>query len=270
MRITLCNWFLYPCIALGSLIFVQCKTTPVDENFDELKNSPDWQLQFNDPCTGNWQDNWFLDGKLASVTNDQDGMHFEAGPVAKNDAHHAVLWTKNPFEGDVKIEYYYTKTDSQTIFVNILYIQATGIGESPYEKDISRWSELREVPSMRTYFTKMNTLHISYAAYGTDNYGLDDDYVRARQYPVTKTIKFKDMAIPPDVFNTGLFRTGETYKITVIKTRTKLYFHVEGDAKSLEHSWTLDRPISIETGRIGLRHMYTRSAKYKDFQIWIK
>jgi hypothetical protein len=47
----------------------------------------------------------------------------------------------------------------------------------------------------------------------------EDDYIRVRQYPVTEEVTFKDMAIEPDYFKTGLFLPGVTYKITVIKSK---------------------------------------------------
>ena len=50
----------------------------------------------------------------------------QAGPVPRENASHAVLWTKQSFAGDVKIEYEYTRTDDANQYVNILYIQATG------------------------------------------------------------------------------------------------------------------------------------------------
>lgn len=34
-------------------------------------------------------------------------MTLTAGPEFKNDAHQIVLWTRDSFEGDVKIEYDY-------------------------------------------------------------------------------------------------------------------------------------------------------------------
>jgi hypothetical protein len=38
----------------------------------------------------------------ATITNRKDGMDFIAGPEAFNDAHHAVLWTKQDFKGDLR------------------------------------------------------------------------------------------------------------------------------------------------------------------------
>ena len=79
-------------------------------------------------------------------------MHFKADPEAYNDSHHAVLWTKNSYSGDVKIEFDYIKTDDENRFVNILYIQATEDGERVHKKDILKWEKKREVPAMREYF----------------------------------------------------------------------------------------------------------------------
>ncbi len=227
-------------------------------------------MKMSDPGTSYWQENWFLDGLKASVTNNESGMEFTAGPEAKNDAHHAVLWTKQEFSGDIKLQYKYTRNDHQTKYVTILYIQATGIGEEPYAQDITAWNELREVPKMSKYFNFMNTLHISYAAFGNSNSDPDSDYVRVRRYPVTETVRFSDMEVPPSYYNSGFFKSGHTYLITVIKTADRLFFKVEGDGNQKVFSWNLSGVIPVIHGRIGLRHMYTRSATYKDFKIWTK
>jgi len=83
-------------------------------------------------------------------------MTLTTGPEFKNDAHHVVLWTKQEFEGDLKTEYDYTRTDEAPNCVTILYIEATGSGEEPYAKDITKWNELRKVPAMTTYFRNKN------------------------------------------------------------------------------------------------------------------
>ena len=115
---------------LSAIILLMCYSCSYDakDEFEKVNESKEWSLQLSDSCTGNWQDNWFLDGLVATVENSEKGMNFAAGPEHKNDAHHGVLWTKKSFKGEVKIEYEYTRTDSQLINVNILYIQAQGIG----------------------------------------------------------------------------------------------------------------------------------------------
>jgi hypothetical protein len=260
-----CCYFLL----LTIVSFLSC-TEQVQDEFDKVNSSPEWKLQFSDPCTDNWQSNWFLDGQLATIEHSEKGMNFSAGPVNRNDAHHAVLWTKDSFEGDIKLEYNYTRTDSQLVNVNILYIQATGIGKDSFDVDISKWNDFRKVPTMSKYFNYMKTLHISYAAFKMNNDDPEDDYIRVRQYPVTEEITFKDMAIAPDYFKTGLFLPGVTYKITVIKTKSKLFMTVEGNDMVKKYSWELNKPVSITEGRIGLRHMFTRSANYSDFKIYTK
>lgn len=232
----------------------------------EGEEVPQWKVVLSDDCTGDWQENWFLDGKVATVENTATGMVFSAGPEEQNHAHHGVLWTKESFAGDIKIEYDYTRMDSVNKWVNILYIQATGVGTEPYAQDIFEWADSRSEPWMKYYFNNMNLLHISYSAYGmVDGIAPDDDYIRCRRYP--KTGKFNDMEIKPDSFKTGLFHPGKTYHITAIKKGSSLTFQIEGDGLAKTFSWQSDRIESIHEGRIGLRHMFTRSARYGNFVV---
>lgn len=236
--------------------------------FEKLNNSNSWVLAFHDDGTTNYRENWHLDGLIAKVENSEKGMHVQAGPEFGNDAHHMVLWTKQSFSGDVKIEFEYTRTDNETKAVNILYIQATGKGEGEFAKDIFEWNDLRTVPSMRTYFNNMKALHISYAAF--PNNEETQDYVRVRRYPVSNSKGFQQLEIEPTYFDTGLFETEKTYKITVLKTNDKLYFKVEGAGLSKIFSWDTRQVRPLTDGRIGLRHMYTRSAFYKNFKVFTK
>jgi len=234
--------------------------------FQRLNQSGKWELVFDDTCTQNWKQDWFLDGLIGTVTNSASGMELKAGPENGNDAHHIVLWTKQSFKGDLKIEFYYTRTDTATNNVNILYIEATGVGDKEHPKDISTWNELRQMPAMKTYFQNMNALHVSFAAF--TNVGPKDEYIRARRYPVSDKLSFKDTEILPAITGEGLFITGIPYKITVIKTLDKLYFKVDGDGQSRLCSWDTTIFPPVTEGRIGIRHMFTRSAIYKDFKVY--
>lgn len=236
--------------------------------FEKLENDVNWQLKMSVDGTDNWQNNWFLDGEIAKVENSEKGMHVQAGPEFGNDAHHMVLWTKQSFEGDVKIEFDYIRTDNETKAVNILYIQATGKEEGEFTGDISEWNHLRNVPSMRTYFNNMETLHISFAAF--PNNEETQDYMRVRRYPVLPDKSFRELEVEPIFFDTGFFKTGETYQVTVIKTDEHLYFKVIGKNDSELYSWNTSHLPPLKEGRIGLRHMYTRSAIYCNFRIWSK
>ena len=238
-----------------------------DEAAFEQALAGNWREVFCDPCTDDWTEKWFLDGEIATVSNSKDGMRLTAGPQYKNDAHHMVLWTKDRFEGDIKIEYEYTRLDQEKRCVNILYIQATGSGVEPYETDITKWSELRRVPAMKMYFNHMNTYHISYAAYPNVD-DASEDYVRARRYmPKKRGLKGTDLA--PDYFRTGLFESSVPHRITVIKRGNHLCMRVINPQTTSYFHWHNEKLPPVESGRIGLRHMYTRSARYKNFRISI-
>ena len=240
-----------------------------DKEFDILNKSKQWQLQFKDSGTKDWQSKWFLDGLQANIKNTKAGMLFNTGTKPGDDAGHAVLWTKDSFKGNVKMEFNFSRKDSATKWAIILYLQATGTGIAPYVEDISKWNNLGEIPAMKTYFTNMKALHISYSSFENDNTDSKKDYVRVRQYPVLPGQNFNTTTeIPNAFFETGLFKTDETYKITVIKTNEKLYFKVAGKNSSKLFSWNLKNNPPLLEGRIGLRQMATRTALYKDISIY--
>lgn len=237
------------------------------ELYADFLNS-DWDVVFSDPATGFWEEKWFLDGQRATIRNMSDGMLYSAGLIAYDNASHAVLWTKKSFSGDVKIEYDYTRMDDINSFVNIVYIQATGIGEGPYAKDISKWSDLRIIPKMSTYFMNMNLLHISYAAFNNTDDKNKPDYVRARRYPATHGANFTTETVVQGTFeNTGFFKPGIKYHITIIKTDNKLFMNVEGEDESKLFSWDTSAFDPVDEGRIGFRHMWTRCSKYANIEI---
>lgn len=254
---------------IGAILFL-CTSIVYGQNeeigFENLKNSKHWHLVFKDKCTKDWTKNWTLDGLIATVKNTKKGMHFTAGPDVLNDAHHGVLWTKASYAGDIKIEYDYTRTDNENRWVNILYIQATGDGEGDFVTDISKWRKFREVPAMKSYFENMNALHISYAAFG--NSGDGTYYVRSRRYPKPNNKSFDVTEIAPSYDQQGYFKSNQTYHITVIKTNNQLFFNMQSKDGQELFSWNLSNVKPITEGRIGLRHMYARSAMYRNFKIY--
>ena len=231
--------------------------------FEKLAAGAAWEEPFFDPCTADWKEKWFLDGEVGTATNSKEGMTLTAGPEFRNDAHHMVLWTKDSFEGDLKIEYEYTRLDQAPNCVTILYIQATGSGDGPYAKDITQWNALRKVPAMRMYYDHMNTYHISYAA----NPGTAKAYIRGRRYLPERKEGLKGTELKPDYATPQLFATGVKHHITVIKKDRDLYMRVENpDQVVYFHMINPDLP-EISEGRIGLRHMFTRSARYANFRL---
>jgi hypothetical protein len=229
-----------------------------------ILNKQNWKEVLFDSGTESWKENWFLDGKKALIKNTVKGMNFSAGPTFKDDSCHAVLWTRKEYEGDIRIEYDYTRLDSEKRCVNILYLQATGSGEEPYDRDISKWNQLREIPAMKMYFDHMNTYHISYAAYGNTN-EIVPGYIRARRYMASG---LEGTTLEPDYDPDGFFETGVPHKITVIKSGNNIYFKISNDKRELICHWHNTRFPSVNKGRIGLRHMYTRSSLYGNFRIF--
>jgi hypothetical protein len=235
-----------------------------DQAAFEQAAAGDWREVFADPCTADWKQRWFLDGEVGTVKTGPDGMELTAGPEFRNDAHHVVLWTQDSFKGDLKIEYDYTRLDEEPRCVTIIYIQATGSGKGPYHEDITKWNELRKVPAMATYFDHIHTYHLSYAAFpGTTD---ATSYVRARRYMPEKD-GLGGTELKPDYFPEGLFKTGVPHKITIVKKARDLFVRIENVEQTLHcHMPNPDLP-EITEGRIGLRHMFTRSARYRNFRV---
>lgn len=227
------------------------------------------ELLFSDEGTGGWQNKWMLDGLQSQVSNTVQGMELHAGMTYGNDSSHTVLWTKEVFEGNIAIEYDFTRLDTSSCCVNILYFHAEGKGTADYPQDLSLWNDKRTVPHMYTYFKNLNTYHISYSAF-TQKYTEGGDYIRMRRYnPNGKGLKGTD--IEGDHFDTGLFKTGQTYHIQVIfldgHTRMTIQ-NVDDPSDKITCKWDVsDQPL-YTSGRIGLRQMYTRKSRYKDFKVW--
>lgn len=274
----LSRWFKYVIFALCAPLSAFCnpcgmegKALSRDEvaYLDELATN--WRLVLQDDGSTDWRDEWFLDGEHATVVNTQKGIKFYAGPTHLDNAHHAVLWTKKSFSGDVKIQYEYTKLDDTVWCATLLYIQATGQGNRPYTKDIAEWSDLRRKPEMPLYFEHMNLYHISYAAWGGHNVDRSaPGYIRARRY---RAGPIQNTELQPDNYTTaGFFQKGVPHRITAIKLSNQLLFNVENlsTGKTILCRWDTTELPPILGGRIGLRQMFTRSACYQNFKVFVR
>lgn len=240
----------------------------------DMESSTDWakkELLFEDSGTKDWTQKWFLDGQRARIDNVPMGMYYAAGPEPKNDTCHAVLWTKKTFEGNILIEFDYTRVDTMTSYVNILYFHATRKGGEDSPKDISRWNEKRKVPKMTTYYRNMNAYHISFAAFRSYDDGTKYDYIRLRRYHPAARIKLAGSEILPDKFETGLFKPFHNYHIKVARYENEIEMEVQNKNDAQERlllRWDASTAPLCQEGRIGLRHMYTRASIYKDFKVW--
>jgi hypothetical protein len=231
----------------------QGPATPAQLAFEQADQRT-WQSVMSDDGTGDWTEQWFLDGEgVTTVTNSPEGMELKA----LDD--HMVLWTKDSFEGDIKIEYEFTRTDVDGGGVCIIYIQATGSGEEGFDKDITKWSDYRESPGMGKYFRNMHTYHVSYAC----------GYVRGRRYMPTikKMNTFTELTPEYVVDAEEFFEPGVPYRITIIKTDKEIRMKAEGADKVLYFMLDNEKCPEITEGRIGLRQMQTRWSRYKDFKV---
>jgi len=245
-------------------------TTGFKSKTEQEKNFVKSELLFEDSGTDNWKEKWMLDGQRSEVINSELGMELIAGPEHGNDTCHTVLWTKQSFDGNICIEYDYTRTDTTTRCVNILYFHATGKGDAEYPTDISLWNDKRKVPHMSTYFNNMHTYHISYAAFAANKYSGDNDYIRMRRYNPNQR-GLNGTGVPGDHFKTGLFKPYQTYHIQVFRYNNQIEMHIQNKQNAddqLVCKWDVSDFPPCNSGRIGLRHMYTRSARYKNFKVW--
>ncbi len=228
----------------------------------EDSNSQEWKAVCVESGDGDWQRQWYLDGKVAEVRPTKEGLYFASGEEFLNDAHHGVLWTKETYTGDIKIEYDYKRLDEEHRCVNILYLCMQGIGEG-YNQEIKAWRHKREIPKMSLYFEHMTGIHISYAAFENTE-DKTPGYIRCRRYqggPLEGTL------LEPEYDGSSFFETGIWYHITCIKEGNRIYFHVKNEAKEKLCYWTLAEELNTSEGAIGLRQMFTRKSLYKNIII---
>lgn len=239
-----------------------------------MKSSPEPKILMEDAMSADWQKNWFLDGNLATVEHREGGLYFAAGTVTKREdpvlynAHHAVLWTRQVFEGNIKISYEMTRMDNSNYGTTLLYIQAQGIGNPPYVEDITKWNALREIPDMGTYFTYMDLLSLSFR-----------ENLRCKRYPWLDKDLYEGPTglIPPMVDYQGdNIEQGKTYLVEVEKRDESLKLKLvekESGRIMIDHTWDTTQipdaiePKIIQKGRIGLRHMSTRQFIYRSFKV---
>lgn len=234
----------------------------------ESSHKGDWQLAFADDGSGDWRAKWFLDGDTATVENTPEGMILRAGPDIKDNGDSMVLWTRDGFVGDVKIEYEFTRHDRAVEGVNIIYLKATGIGEAPYEKDIVAWKELRNRARMPLYFNYMNALHISYSVGLPD---VEGEYIRARRYPAPVNVPFQKVTeIEGTHWGTGLFKLDVPYQLTVVSAGNVMTFDVCGDGRNEHFEWDVSKFPPLFEGRVGLRVMPCRISRVRDIKVYAR
>lgn len=221
-----------------------------------------WTTRFHEPGDEAWRERWLLDGELATVVAADGALDLASGPVAAGDAGHCVLWTRPSFAGDLRVSYRFTRLDANLdhVSVCILYLLASGVPPKP--ADIAAWSDERRVPRMHLYFDHMQCLHVSYACTG----GPDQRYVRARRYPSRGNFD-ADTRVLPSYEDLDLFLPGEEWDCAFILADGRLEFTARRERQEHRFAWDLAALPALPAGRIGLRQMRGRTARYRDLRV---
>jgi len=221
----------------------------------------------------NWQEKWFLDGEKATLEHRDGGLAFITEYTVNKkvdragfDAQHAILWTRQEFEGDIRITYTYTRLPGCS-WQKLIYVQAQGVGEDPYVEDIYAWRQLREVAAMNMYFNYMDCIALSIR-----------NEIRCKRYP-WMDMQGNDL---PDEFkprgeNKGL-PDGHPLDVVVEKREKSILLRMTDTVTGetvVDHSWDLSDeqvnenrdPVYITKGRIGLRQMGGHKMIFRDFKV---
>jgi hypothetical protein len=236
-----------------------------------LSAQTDSKILFEDSMLNDWQKNWFLDGQKAIVLHTGDGLFFSGGAVTKSEdpesyhAHHAVLWTKQVFEGDIRLTYEMTRIDSSDYGTTLLYIQAQGTGKKPYLKDIAEWNELRKIPDMSLYFENMDLISLSFR-----------ENLRCKRYPWKDSNGewYPNRGLIEPMVDYFKILPGKKYLVEVEKKSASVTLRLlDGETKDklFDFTWDITKVPEelnpIQKGRIGLRHMSTRQFVYRNFRV---
>jgi len=261
-------------LTLAVFLGAACQTTASETPPSQNPST----ILFEDPMTGDWRDNWFLDGEKALLEQDEKGLHFVAttipgiwqkraeSPEQRDlfDSLHAVLWSKEEFEGEIAVSFEMSRTSEGFTF--LLYMLAQGIGTPPYAEDITEWNDLRKVSRMNLYFGKMNLTCVTFR-----------DQIRLRRYPWmdAKELDYTDNLIG-EMMDYDRLPVGNNYKVDVELRSETLRIRIKeiGNPENvLDRTFSriddIDprRPAPSTRGRIGLRHMTGTSVRYRNIQI---
>jgi hypothetical protein len=264
---------LIPVALMLAGLLASCNTVTSMTSADSDQQAAGDQVLFQDSMAENWQENWFLDGEKATLEHRDGGLaYLTEYTVNKNvdregfDSQHAVLWTREEFEGDIRITYTYTVLPGSS-WQKLIYVQAQGVGQGPYVEHIYAWRDEREIAVMSAYFNYMDLIGLSLR-----------DQIRCKRYP------WNDMEgnsleteFMPRAEHSGLPQ-GRELDVRVDKTKTSIALHIQDTETGqvvVDHTWDLTDekvlenrdPKYVEAGRIGLRLMGGHKIHFRDFNV---
>ncbi|MCC5843535.1 MAG: hypothetical protein JJU05_04715 [Verrucomicrobia bacterium] len=268
---------LLPLLTLMTLLNTACQTASA-----ERPSAPEpGDILFEDSMTGDWRDQWFLDGEKAILTQDENGLHFQAdgeenmferrreSPEMRElfDSYHAVLWTQQEFEGEIGLSFEMTRTSPGFTF--LIYMLAQGVGWGPYAEDITEWNDLRTIPRMDLYHDGMNLTCVTFRW-----------QIRLRRYPWVdeEGNRLNDNLIGEFITHPeyDYIPPENSYKVDIELRTETLRIRIEeiGNPDNvLDRTFNrvddLDprRPAPSTRGRIGIRHMINTGVRYRNVQV---
>lgn len=99
-------------ISTGLLVmalFASCNSVAPNTETTSSGTGDEAKVLFEDPMIENWRENWFLDGQRATLEHRDGGLAFLTDYTVNKrvdragfDAQHAVLWTRQEFQGDTQ------------------------------------------------------------------------------------------------------------------------------------------------------------------------
>jgi hypothetical protein len=225
----------------------------------------DWREAFVADHKRDWRAEWFLFGDPSrgiTVSNSAAGLTLRAGDGSDPRRDHAVLWSKRTFTGDVRIEYDVTVLDGyaspppKISYCSALLVHAQGA--TNYPSDLAAWTAAQANADTSGNFVNTNTrgLQLNYAFVGD----VRGNRLRLRVNPGYALAGQSDI--------TTLFRQGQTCHVSATKAGALLTVHVTDGKATFSHTFTDAGLAAHGSGRIGLRNMNRREARYANLRVY--
>ncbi len=226
-----------------------------------------WIPALVDGGTDRWADRWLLSGdpdRGITVTNGPEGMTLRAGDGTDPRKDHAVLWTRAIFSGDVRIEYDYVVLDRYPTpigeggYCSAVLIHSRVASSAPLPADIGNWSS--EQRNSDTSGPALNAvidgLQLNYAFVGDPR----GNPFRLRSNPGYRLVG-ESAGVP-------VFEVGTEYHLVIEKVATTVSIAANPPTGlSVSHSFASPEIGQHLYGRIGLRNMNHREARYRNIRI---
>lgn len=214
-----------------------------------------WTLAFDDPGSGGWSGKYDLHGPPCAQASNVGGIRLRSC-ASEDDS--LILWTRQRFDGDMKVEYDYRILSnlSPTQEIASALLIGTGDGATGLPADFAAWT----VPFDQGRYQNTNTLWMNYA-YQNPASG-DPLRIRLRRNP-----GYNNLGDAPPEFP---FNVGTTYHIVVEKVGSNFTVSVTGPSGTRSHTWSNSSIGGITGGYVGFRNMHFRETLISNVRIYTR